>query len=121
MSAPFDRAALLAAMQLTHAARPRPVTVPGWPTCFVRVLSADDIDAALADRASNETAGQPNKHRLAKAAARVLCDDTGALIFSPDNPDDLAFLGGQSWDCLSVIVSAGNKHNELGEADAKNA
>jgi hypothetical protein len=121
MSAPFDRAALLAAMQLTQAARPRPVTVPGWPTCYVRVLSADDIDAALADRASDEAAGQPSKHRLAKAAARVLCDDTGALVFNPNSPEDLAFLGGQSWECLRVIVNAGDKHNELGEADAKNA
>ena len=86
----MDRAALLAGMEAAAAAaaKPMPVEVPEWgSTVYVRsTLTVADIEEM-------PVAGEKGTRRaISRSAARVLCDEAGALLFDPAKEEDIAFL-----------------------------
>lgn len=116
----MNRDELIAAMRTTAAAAaaPRPVDVPGWPRVYVRVLTVAEVDEnTAADNASTD------KRRLARGAARVMCDETGARLFDASNADDVALIASQPWPLLQAVVAKANDVNgesEKGIAEAGN-
>lgn len=97
---------LIAAMEVTAANKPRPVKVKGWPDLYVREVTVAEVDAQAED-----TADAKDKSRIARAAARVMCDGDGKRLFDPDNDADVALLAKQPWSLLRKAVAedvAGN-------------
>lgn len=104
----MDRDALRAAMAATaaSAAVPVPVEVPGWPTVYIRVLTAAEVDLnSEADSTSTD------KRRLARGACRVLCDETGARLFDASNDADVTLVASQPWPLLQKVVAKANEVN----------
>lgn len=97
----MDRAALIAAMQSTAAEPPVAVEVPKWGTVHVRQVTVAEIDAQ-----SSDTDAKDDKNKIARAAARVLCDGDGKRLFDPSNADDVALLASQPWPLLRKVLSA---------------
>jgi selenophosphate synthetase-related protein len=96
MSAMNIRDALVAAMQATSATKPRKVETKQWGTVYVREVTVADIDAREE---------RPNdKNRLARAAAEVICDKDGKLLFNADSAEDVKLISAQPWDLLSELV-----------------
>ena len=100
------REEIIAAMRLTATEAPRAVTVPKWGTVYVR-----DITVAEIEEQTNDTADKKDKHSIARAAARVLCDVDGTLLFNPNDPEDVALLARQPWKLLSAVITEGNAGN----------
>lgn len=97
---------LIAAMRATAAEPPRKVTVPKWGDVYVRDVSVAEIEDQTED-----TGDKKDKHKIARAAARVLCDAEGNLLFSADDPEDVALLARQPWKLLSAVIVEGNSGN----------
>lgn len=97
----MDRNALIAAMQATAAALPVAVEVPGWGTVHVRQITVAEVEAQTAD-----TEAKDDKRRLARAAARVICDEGGDRLFDPSSEADLALISEQPWDLLRRVLEA---------------
>jgi hypothetical protein len=97
----MDRAALIAAMQVTAAEKPVAVAVPKWGTVYVRQVTVAEVDEQTAD-----TDGKDDKHKIARAACRVLCDESGARLFDPGKPEDVALVAAQPWSYLRKVLSA---------------
>ena len=97
----MDREALIAAMQLAAegAQKPRPVDVPVWGTVYVRDVTVGEVDGDVEDGDADK------KTRLARAACRVICDETGARLFDAKNADDVALLSGQPWSVLQKVLA----------------
>lgn len=104
----MDRSALIKAMQATANPKPRVVVVPGWGTVYARALTVDEVEEQTAD-----TANAGDKQRMARAAARVICDEKGVRTFDPADAADVKLLGAQPWTLLRKVL-------ELSEADAGN-
>lgn len=112
------KAEFLAALQATAVIKPKPVTVAGWPTVYVRALTVAEVE----DQA-DDTADKQDKHRLARGAARVMCDADGKRLIDPDNQDEVNLLASQPWALLRTVLAAAesfNATNEQGQAEAKN-
>lgn len=99
----MDRAALIAAMQATAAEKPVAVTVPKWGKVWVRQVTVAEVDAQQAD---DEAATKDDKNKLARGACRVICDETGARLFDPNKPEDVALLAAQPWALLRKVLAA---------------
>lgn len=99
----MNRAELIAAMQATAAVEPRAVVTPKWGTVYVRDVTVAEIDAQTED-----TSDEKNKLRIARGAARVICDEAGVLLFDPDNADDVALLAKQPWKYLRLVLAEGD-------------
>lgn len=114
----MDRAALIAAMQTTaaSAASPRPVDVPGWPRVFVRALTVAEVD--VNNEADNTST---DKRRIARGAARVMCDEAGVRLFDANNDADVTLIASQPWPLLQAVVAKANAINGAGEAGAVEA
>lgn len=112
----MDRAALIAAMQATASAKPKPVTVPVWGTVYVRSLTVAEVEEQ-----ADDTANKDDKNRIARGAARLICDEKGKRLFDPANKDDIALLASQPWDLLRVVVSASQADIEGEAGKAKGA
>lgn len=97
----MDRAALIAAMKVTAAEKPVAVTVPKWGEVYVRQLTVAEVDEQSADTDAKE-----DKHKLARAACRVLCDENGDRIFDPASKDDVSLVASQPWSILRKVLSA---------------
>lgn len=107
----MDRLALLAAMDAVAAEKPKAVPVKAWGgTVYVRALSASDFEENAADADNPQS-----KHKAARAAARVLCDENGARLFDPANEADVERLAKQPWALLRKILAATDfKDHDLG-------
>lgn len=105
----MDRAALIAAMQATASSAPSSVEVPGWGTVYVRQLTVAEVEEQAADTADGQ-----DKHRIARAAARVLCDASGERLMDPRSDDDVALIAAQPWSLLRRVL-------ELSESKPGNA
>jgi hypothetical protein len=83
----MDKNGLIAAMQATaaQAAKPRKVTVEGWGDIFVKSLTVADVQA---DQELGEL-DLKDKRTLAIGAARIICDETGKLLFDRTNEADI--------------------------------
>lgn len=93
---------LIAAMRATAAATRelREVKTQSWGTVWMRRPTVAEIDA----QDDNPDDSKDGK-RLARAAARVICDKEGNLLFNPDNEEDVAILAAQPWDEFSALVN----------------
>lgn len=94
----------------------RELSVPEWNgTVFIRVMTGAERDAFEAGTNNN---GKANLRDIrARFAAIVLCDETGARIFSDA---DVAALTGKSAAALDRIFDAGMALNRM-TADAVDA
>lgn len=114
----MNRDQLIAAMQAVAAEKPRAVEVRGWGTVYVRSLTTAEVEEAQAEEsvdAAKDGKDTPrNRNRLARGAARLLCDEAGTRLFDHNNPDDVALLAKQPWAMLQKILSAGD--DEVKEA-----
>lgn len=109
MTSQLDTAALLAALTATAdvAAQTRPVEVPGWGTVYVRPLTVAEVDAA-----ANTRVDDTDKHlRIARGAARVLCDAQGQRLLDPTNDEHVALLARQPWSLLQRVVAGADDPN----------
>lgn len=107
----MDRNAIIAAMQATAAALPVAVDVPGWGRVHVRQITVAEVEQQTADAAAKDDA-----RRLARAAARVLCDETGARLFDPASDEDVALISGQPWDLLRRVLEVSQPSAGEGKA-----
>lgn len=97
----MDRDALIRAMQETAAAPPVAVKVKGWGTVYIRSVMVSEVEEQ-----SGDTADKKDKHRIARAAAKVLCDEKGKRLFDPDNEADVALIAKQPWPLLNKVLQA---------------
>lgn len=98
----MDRAALIAAMQVTPL-EVRAVTVPGWGDLHVRELTTDTVD-----RLNRAKKAGDGTNALALSVAATLCDEHGVLLFDVSSAEDVTFLAGQGFARLSLILRAAN-------------
>lgn len=97
----MDRDALIAAMRETAAAPPTAVKVKGWGTLHIRPVTVAEVQEQ-----DEDTADKKDKNRLARAAARVICDEKGKRLFDPENEDDVALIASQPWPMLRKALNA---------------
>lgn len=97
----MDRNALIAAMQATAAAPPTAVKVKGWGTVHIRALTVSEVEDQ-----SEDTADKQDKNKIARAAARVMCDEGGKRLFDPDSEADVELIAKQPWPLLRKILTA---------------
>lgn len=119
----MNRTELLAAMAATAAMLPEPVDVAGWGTVYIKRLSVGDVTSIASDP-------DPMTDTHAKGVARILCDETGALLFPPDpatgkiDPEGLAMIKAQPYALLIELVKRSARLNTLtpeSQAEAGNA
>jgi len=96
----MNRDELIAAMQATAAQTPRAVTVPKWGEIYVR-----DVTVAEVDEQTDDTADPKDKRRLARGAARVICDAAGTRLFDPESEADVTLLAKQPWKLLRLALA----------------
>jgi len=108
----MNREDLIAAMQATASPKPVAVAVPAWGTVYVKPPTVEEVDAA-SDTAESEDG---KKRRLARAAARVICDEQGKRMFDPTAASDIELLAVQPWSMLQLVLAAadGRKADESG-------
>ncbi|WP_219209449.1 hypothetical protein [Variovorax boronicumulans] len=112
------KAEFLAALQATAAVKPKEVDVPGWPTVYVRAITVAEVEAQAED-----TANKDDKHRIARGAARVMCDVDGNRLIDPDNQDEVNLLASQPWALLRYVLEGSEAFNATSEKardEAKN-
>lgn len=102
----MKREELIDAMRQTAAQAPRAVDVPKWGRVYVRDITVAEIEAQTRDTADGE-----DTQRLARAAARVLCDESGNLLFNADDADDVALIARQPWRILQAVLAATDTGN----------
>ena len=88
-------------MQATAGGRPVKVEVKGWPELYVRQVLVDE-----AEEHAKDTADSKNKRGFAQAAARVICNADGKMIFDWRNDEHVTLLGRQPWPMLQKVLSA---------------
>lgn len=108
----MDREQLITAMRQTAAQKPRPVVVEGWGTVYLRELTVAEVEEQTRDAESKE-----DKNRLARSAARLLCDEDGKRLFDPDSAEDVALLATQPWALLRRVLA---EADDVKEAAAGN-
>lgn len=96
----MNREDLIAAMQATASAAPAAVDVKGWGTVHIRALMVSEVEEQAED-----TEDKKDKHKIARAAARVLCDESGKRLFDPDNEADVALIAKQPWPLLRKVLN----------------
>lgn len=98
----MDKLALLAAMDAIAAEKPKPIEIKAWgTTVYVRALTASDFEENAADQEDPQS-----KHKAARAACRVLCDESGQRLFDPASATDVERLAKQPWALLRKILAA---------------
>lgn len=111
----MNRAEFITALQASAAQKPRAVFVKGWGEVYLRALTVAEVEEQTAD-----TEAKKDKNRLARSAARLLCDKQGVRLLDPDNADDVALLAKQPWAMLHQILSASEDSTEGKEGDSGN-
>lgn len=120
-------------MEQVAQRKPRPVTVDGWGTVYVRALTVGEVDEQTeeddeADKAeADKTDGNDEavkkkraKRRLARNATRLICDENGKRLLDPNNKDHVALLSSQPWDMLQLVLDAANSLNKPKDATGGN-
>jgi hypothetical protein len=95
------------------------VNVPEWNgTVYVRVLTGAQRDCIDQMLYANRTGKDPIKNIRATYLAASLCDDTGALLFKPE---DIAALGEKSAAALDRLFAVVQRLNKIGPKDLEEA
>lgn len=115
----MNRDELITALQASAAEKPRAVFIKGWGTVYVRALTVEEVNEQV--DADNELEvktvdadgkevieRRKDKHRLARSAARLLCDENGKRLLDPNNAEDVALLAKQPWKTLQKVLSEGD-------------
>lgn len=102
----MNRAELITALQASAAQKPRAVFVKGWGEVYIRALTVAEIEEQTDVLEKKNPDGTPvrDKNRLARSAARLLCDDQGTQLLDPNNEEDVALLAKQPWEMLRAIL-----------------
>ncbi len=85
--------------RILASANPKPVPVDTtlWGRVWVRILTCADVE---------EVKSKPDdKMRIARGVARVLCDESGVLLFDPGSEDDVAAVASLPWAELNSILT----------------
>src|SRR5262245_49531589 len=93
---------LIAAMQATAARKPRAVETEAWGTVYVRDITVAEVDEQQAEEQEDE---DDKRTRIARGAARIICDAEGNRIFDPESKADVELLASQPWPLLSAVIS----------------
>ena len=93
---------LMAAMQQTASVAPKSVDVPGWGVVYVREMTVGEVEEQTED-----TAEPKDRQRIARAAARIICDETGKRLFDPANQEHVDLIAKQPWRLLRKVVEMG--------------
>ncbi len=104
----MNRDQLVAAMQGTADEKPKPVPTK-WGTVYVKSPTVAEVEEQIAERKEGS-----DKHAIARAAARLICNEAGERIFDPDNPGDVALLASQPMAYLSAVTNAFNEGDAAG-------
>lgn len=103
---------LLAAVDAAAARKPVPVSIKGFPKFWVRDRSVGEVD----EQKLNDDKWIKD-HTLTAAAALVICDEQGNLLFDPENAKDRELMkkfAGLSWGRVAQkIVQAAQEDKEL--------
>ena len=112
----MNREELLAVMQETARPKPTPVEVPKWGTVYVRSRTLEEVDAdAEKETAAQEADTKGNRHRrLARAVAKVLCDEQGNRLFTDDDVDLIAV---QPYHILRHVLAAAGGDEDEGKSE----
>jgi hypothetical protein len=115
----MNRDELLTALQASAAQKPRAVFIKGWGEVFIRALTVAEVEEQTDDTAKKDAEGNVvlDKNRLARSAARLLCDAQGTKLLDPDNADDVALLAQQPWKLLRLVL---NESDDLKDAEKGN-
>jgi hypothetical protein len=103
-------------------AAPVPVEVPEWGgTVYVRPMSAGERDrweGELIERTEKrkESIVKATENMRAVFLAKCLCDESGALLFGPE---DIEALAGRSYRAVDRAFEAAQSINGLSEADVE--
>lgn len=100
---------LRAKILATASPKPVPVNVPEWGDVFVRPLLVGEIESMSSD-------ADP-KLQTARGIARMLCDESGELLFDSTSADDLFAINRLRASSLNLIHQAMEKINPT-EPDA---
>lgn len=87
------RARILAA----GAPKPTPVETKTWGTVYVRMMTVADVDG-------QNITDPTDKAQIARSVCRVLCCESGELLFDVNNPEDVQLVSGLSWPEISKIA-----------------
>lgn len=91
------------------------VDVPEWSgSVYIRCMTVAARDAYENDWVQNKHKGVENFRT--KFLQKVLCDATGALLFTEQ---EMASLGGKSARVMNRLWTMAMKHNALTEADVE--
>ena len=77
--------------------KPAPVETKAWGTVYVRMMTVADVDG---QNVSDPT----DKAQIARSVCRVLCDESGELLFDVRNPEDVLLVSSLSWVEISKIA-----------------
>src|SRR5688500_18309200 len=97
----MDLKKLLAAMEATANEKPRPVDIPGWGTVYVKSLTVEEADIDE-DQLEDD---KKNRARVARGAAKLICDENGNRLLDPNNPYHSRLLKKQPWSLLRKIIA----------------
>jgi hypothetical protein len=111
----MDKNGLIQNMKQTANLKPRKIVVEGWGEMYVKALTVADVQA------DQEKGDVQDKRTLAIGAARIICDENGALIFDRANEEDIKLLQSQPWNLLSKVITASGDYNGTTEAGQKEA
>src|SRR6185295_6127868 len=92
---------LIKAMEQTAIIKPTPVQTKKWGTVYVRSLTVAEVDEQ-----TDDTADKNDKRKFARGACRVICDESGTLLFDATNDADVALIAKQPWEMLHQVLSA---------------
>jgi len=83
------------------------VKVPVWGIVYVKAPTVEEVDA---NTEAKDTDGK--KRRLARGAARIICDENGKLVFDELNEEHVSLLEKQPWALLEKVLNAANFYSE---------
>jgi len=101
--ATVDLQTLLQSMKKTAGLSPVKVTTKSWGTLYIRPPTVAEVDAQT--EADKEETPGTKRQRFARAAARLICDANGRLLFDEKNPEHLALLDAQPWAELEAVLA----------------
>jgi hypothetical protein len=111
----MKRDALRAAIAALASKPPTKVSVPEIGDLLVRQLSVGEVEENARDSKSADP------FRIARALARVLCDEDGSLIYDPKSDDDVGELAKAPFSVMNKVLDAANKAAGLDDEDGKQA
>jgi hypothetical protein len=92
--------------KMRESAKPKlkSVTIEGWGTVHIAVLTVGEMDAINSDGTASS---------MAKTFARFICNPDGSRAFNLDDPEQMKVLESQPFNKVSVLLKAINEINAI--------